>query len=387
LSRIPLTPLEIASGLVGGEHSEPLDWPERPDPTPRAALERCLLPALERPPCVVSFSGGRDSAVVLAVASAAARGAGLDPPIPSTHVFPGRPRSDEERWQRLVLDRLKLPRWERIELHDELDLLGPIAGPAIRRHGVLYPWNAYSQVPSLRVARGGTLLTGWGGDDLFTIRPVGSLLQPLRTGRRPRTGDLRRLVLWSSPRPVRRRVVERFGMRGTLGWLTPAARRAALAVWAEEYASEPRDWRRRLPWLAGRRDVALTRLSVGALAQDEGAAIAHPLWDPGFLAASARAWGPLGPASRTHAYRALAGDLLPREVIERRDKGWYGDTWIGPATRRFARAFEGAGLDRSLVDPAALRRTWSEDAGIAASAGLLQSLWLAAGERAARASG
>jgi len=379
LSRVPLTPLEIASGIVGGEHDQSLDWPSRAPESPRAALERCLAAALERPPCVVSFSGGRDSSVILALATAVARRSGLDPPVPVTHVFPGRPRSDEESWQRLVLDRLRLPRWERVELHDELDPIGPLAGPVIRRHGVLFPWNAYSQLPALRAARGGTLLTGWGGDELFTLRPFGILLQPLRTRRRPRASDLRRLLLWSSPRPLRRRVVARFGMRGALTWLTAPARRAAIAVWADGYAAEPRDWRRRLPWLARSRAVWLGGLSLSAMASDEHAAVMSPFWDPGFLAASARAWGALGPAARTHAYRALAGDLLPREVIERRTKGWYGDTWVGPASREFARSFDGAGLDRSLVDPDALRRTWREDSGLTASASLLQALWLAAG--------
>jgi asparagine synthase (glutamine-hydrolysing) len=220
-------------------------------------------------------------------------------------------------------------------------------------------------------------MTGWGGDDLFALRPFGTLMQPLRIRRRPRASDVRRLLLWSSPRSLRRRVVERFGMRGALPWLTPAARRAAIGAWAEEYAGEPRDWRRRLPWLARRRYVALGHLSFEALAADAGAAIAHPLWDTGFLASAARAWGAPGPASRTHAMRQLAGDLLPAEILERRTKGWYGDTWVAEPARAFARRFAGTGLDPALVDPAVLARTWRDDAGIVASASLLQSLWLA----------
>jgi asparagine synthase (glutamine-hydrolysing) len=325
----------------------------------------------------VSFSGGRDSSLVLAVAAAVARREGLDPPIPVTNVFPGRPRSDEESWQRMVLERLGLSEWTRIELRDELDLVGPVAQAVLRRQGVLCPWNAYSQVPALERARGGTLLTGWGGDDVFATWPVGATLQPLRGVRRPVAGDLRRLALWSLPFALRRRVAAARGMRGTLGWLTADARRAALAVWASEYTGEPRRWRARMAWLARRRYITLGRLSMGGLAADAGAAIEHPLFDPGFLAAVARAYGPLGPRSRAAAVRDLAGDLLPPEIIGRTTKGWFGDTVVTDAARAFTREYDGSGLDRSLVDPEALTRTWQDDAGILASGSLVQSLWLA----------
>ena len=52
--------------------------------TPLAALEEAILPALRRPPCLVSFSGGRDSSCVLAAATRAARREGLQPPVPVT---------------------------------------------------------------------------------------------------------------------------------------------------------------------------------------------------------------------------------------------------------------------------------------------------------------
>ena len=381
MTTVPLTPLEIASGLVGGEGVRPPDNVrlKGSDPSPRAALERCILAALERPPCLVTFSGGRDSSLMLAVAASLARREGLDPPVPVTSVFPASPESGEEEWQRLVLDHVGLENWERLELGDELELLGPVARPLLRRHGVLFPWNAYSQRPALELARGGTVLTGWGGDELFAVRPFGTMLQPLRIGRRPHAGDLRRLLLWSVPRAPRRALLARFGMRGALAWLTPAARRRALGVWANEYAEEPRDWRRRVPWLARRRYLALGRLSLDLVAADTGAAISHPLWDPGFLAAAARRWGPLGPASRTEVMRDLAADLLPDEVLGRRSKARYGDTFIGPATREFARTYDGSGLDRSLVDPDALRRAWGSDAGLLASGSLVQALWLASG--------
>ena len=81
--------------------------------SPREALERAILPALLRPPCLVSFSGGRDSAAVLAVATALARREGLPAPIPATNVFPAADDSDETAWQELIVRHLGLSEWVR----------------------------------------------------------------------------------------------------------------------------------------------------------------------------------------------------------------------------------------------------------------------------------
>jgi asparagine synthetase B (glutamine-hydrolysing) len=61
-------------------------------------LERVLVRSLQRPPCLVAFSGGRDSAGVLAAASHAARRHGLPLPIPATYRFPGAAEVDESEW-------------------------------------------------------------------------------------------------------------------------------------------------------------------------------------------------------------------------------------------------------------------------------------------------
>jgi asparagine synthase (glutamine-hydrolysing) len=75
--------------------------------------------------------------------------------------------------------------------------------------------------------------------------------------------------------------------------------------------------------------------------------------------------------------RALFGDLLPDRVLARRSKAGFGSAFVTDAARAFVRGFDGTGLDRSLVDEDALRRAWSDDDGILASATLIQSLWLA----------
>src|SRR5262245_7497196 len=101
-----LTPLETATGLVNGIVRQPRLPDERG--TPLAALEEAVLPALARPPCVVSFSGGRDSSAVLGVAVRAARRHGLDLPIPTTNRFPSAPGSNEDEWQESVIAHLGL---------------------------------------------------------------------------------------------------------------------------------------------------------------------------------------------------------------------------------------------------------------------------------------
>ena len=72
-----LTPLEVATGApLGADPAAPSLPMPRPG-GPVAALEHSVLGALLRPPCVVSFSGGRDSSAALAVATRVARQQGI----------------------------------------------------------------------------------------------------------------------------------------------------------------------------------------------------------------------------------------------------------------------------------------------------------------------
>jgi asparagine synthase len=158
---------ELATGLALGANGSAPAVPTHVAGDPCEVLGDVLAPLLEARPCAVSFSGGRDSSAVLAVATATARSRGLPDPIPVTLRFPGVESTEESDWQDLVVRRLGLREWERITIGDELDLLGPVARDGLRRHGLLWPPNAHVHVPILDYARGGTVLTGWDGDGLF----------------------------------------------------------------------------------------------------------------------------------------------------------------------------------------------------------------------------
>src|SRR5665213_2751106 len=109
--------IELASALVFGvdDAIPPLEiaGPERVA-TPRIALEAILVDALRRPPCVIGFSGGRDSSALLAVAAHLARREGLDPPIAATNVFPGDVQAAESEWQELLVRHAGIADWQRL---------------------------------------------------------------------------------------------------------------------------------------------------------------------------------------------------------------------------------------------------------------------------------
>jgi asparagine synthase (glutamine-hydrolysing) len=348
-----------------------LGAPRRPDPmpapggTPLEALERAVLPALRRGPCLVSFSGGRDSSAVLAVATRVARREGLPDPIPATNRFRAAPGADETAWQERVVAHLGLSDWVRLTHDDELDVVGPYARRVLRAHGVLWPFNAHFHLPLLEAAAEGSVLTGVGGDELFTAAcgPLG--------GRRPRA--VARTLFELAPYGLRRPVLARRAPL-TLPWLTPEGNRATTAAAASHDAAEPRAPRRRLAWARGMRALDVGPRSLAAVASMTGAVIAHPLLDPGVWAAVARAGGPRGFDGRRHGMRALAGTLLPAELIARRDKAAFDEAFFTATARAAAAAWTGGGIPEELVDPGALAAHWADPEPMAQSFTLLQAV-------------
>ena len=361
--------------IFGQRHVPAADW-QRPTSGPRSTLERILLAALQRPPCVVGYSGGRDSSAILAEATRVARLHGLDDPVPHTMRFGEAPRTDEDDWQELTIRHLGLGEWSKRELTGELDALGPVATEVIRHHGAHWPANLHTFQFLLEPAAGGALLTGNGGDELFTSW-AGHRLSLLRRGRAlPRRQDIRPLLRHSLPSAV---LAEWWIRRRRLGlaWLKPAAMRDVARGLAADSLRIESDWRAEIEGYLDSRYIELVRGASEAMAARADVQLAQPFLDPDYVRAVCADAPPEGFSSRTAAMERHFGDVLPGEVSRRPGKAIFSEVFFGPRMRLFAEQWSGAGLDTSLVDPEALRREWLLPKPQFCSLVPIQAAWLA----------
>ncbi len=373
MTELELTPIEIACGTPLGLCSPAPHLP-RAASEPLAALEAAVAPALRRPPCLVSFSGGVDSSLVLAVAISVARRRGLPEPIPITWRFTGAPAAGESRWQELAIAALQVDDWERPMAGGELDFVGPVAQRVLARHGLLHPANAYLHAPLLERAVGGTLLTGIGGDQVLGLWRGRALADVFAGRRRP----ARRLPLMLARACAPPAVVAARERRRTPAWpwLRQAARREATGALARERAAEPAGWAPHLHWQMSRRDTVILAATLRRLAEGCGAAVVNPLLEPCFVAALARAGGRLGYGDRRATIAALFGNVLPRALLDRRDKAIFDEVVWGEATRTLTSAWDGGAVDERLVDRDALQAEWATGEPSVRTALLVQQVWL-----------
>jgi hypothetical protein len=331
-----LMPLEIASGLVFG--FAPLV--SRPMPhggaTAREALERAILPALLRAPCLLSFSGGTASSAVLAVAVQLARREGLEPPVAVTNRIEGLAGAHETARQEDVIIRLGLTEWIRFDFSDELDLVGPVAMRVLRHHGFLWPSHAHISMPLVEWAAGGSLITGLGQRNALG-EPGG--------------------LLCRDP--------------GPLPWLRRSAQREVRARWAADVVARPRTAQRPPWWWAALRQVQIGIELLRRLGAELRVEICHPLIDPVFTSAL----GEL-PANQASA-DALFGDLLPSKLLVQPPTPIHRNGFWGSHSRELAEGWDGENVDPALVDPEALRLQWSLPRPDARTFLLLQAVALA----------
>lgn len=368
------SPFEIATGMLFG--TSPVAPPPRAPDLPRQTLEDLIRPALGRPPCLIAFSGGRDSSALLAVALDLARRDGLAEPVAVTLEYESAATFERE-WQDRVLGHLGLGDRIRLQISDELDFVGPVAAEVLRRHGPMYPANAHVLVPMAREARGGSLLTGVGGDDVFGNWPWHDTAAWFARRRRPHARDARQCAHMLSPHRVRTEVLRRQGTY-TLPWIRAAVRREVAAQIASELSSAPRTWPARMMWSAAWRPWRAGAHSLQLLGADRGVSVLTPFLEPSFLAAMAHAGGRWGWGNRTDTMQALFSDLLPSEVITRRGKAEFSGAFFGPQTKRFAEHWDGrTGTDPGLTDPEALRQTWLGPQPHFFCTMALQAAWLA----------
>ena len=385
---VQLEPLEIASSIVFGPARD-IGPPSSDGASPRAALESSLLEALTEPPCLVSFSGGRDSSALLALAAHVARRAGLPDPIPITAHYPGTDSTEETSWQDLSIRHLRIDDWVVKRFGDEVDLVGPIATELMARRGLPYPYNLHLQAPLVREARGGTFITGLGGDEAFM--PPARALGVLTGATRPRPRDVLVVGAAVAPRPVRRTWLTRT-QRLAFPWLRAAANDELTRRAIEEALRHPLRWDGALREWWRTRYLQQTMANITQMGADARVRMRHPFADPKVVGALARAGGMRGFASRTSGLAALFGDVLPPEVPKRADKATFDAVLWSTHSRLFveetlrdedglAAALERAGL-LEWVDPRLLLAHWSDGVPAANSFLLLQACRLASRDAA-----
>lgn len=376
-----LTPLEIAASVVFGPDPR-IRLPDRGDATsPREALVETLLPALRRPPCLVSFSGGRDSSALLALAADVAAREGLAKPIPITARFPGLAQTDEDTWQQHVIDHLGLPDWIVRTFDDEVDLVGPVAADLMLRRGLPYPYNLHLQAPLLAEAAGGSFVTGLGGDEVFM--PAARPLAVIAGYVRPKPRDVLRIAAAVAPRGVRRWWLARSESL-SFPWLQEEANRLLTLAWIDEALCVPLRWDAALAEWWRSRYLQLTIATVSRMGADLDVEIHHPFADGTVVAALAAVGGRRGFRSRAAALEALFGDLLPAAIPRRPTKASFDAVLWNKHSQGFVSELLEQDLDAVLraagvgtvVDSRALRAHWTSPRPAANSFLLLQACWL-----------
>jgi asparagine synthase (glutamine-hydrolysing) len=377
-----LTPLEVAASVLLGPHPRVSLPVGGRTVSPREALEESLRAALRRPPCLIAFSGGRDSSALLALAAHVAAREGLPEPVPITARYPGVAEADEETWQEQVIQHLGVKEWVVRSFDDEVDLVGPVARDLMLRRGLPYPYNLHLQAPLAIEAAGGSFITGLGGDEAFmpAARPIAVLAGYVR----PVPRDALRVAALVAPRSVRRR---RLARSETLSfpWLRPEANRALTSSWVETATRMPMRWDASLADWWRSRYLQLTIATLSQLGVDLGVRVHQPFADAAVIAALAAAGGVRGFRSRTAALEALFGELLPAELPRRSTKASFNGVLWNEHSQVFAANLLDGSLDRALeeadlgevVDPDALRAHWTSATPAANSFLLLQACWVA----------
>lgn len=371
-----LTELDVASGVVLG-CVDVKDHESAPEPasSPIDVLQDEACRLLESGPCVVAFSGGRDSSALLAVFTSVARRFGLAEPVAATLRWEGDASSDESEWQEQVVRSLGISQWEVIRPAEDLDLLGPEATAALSKHGLLWPPPAYAICPMLRRASGGTLISGEGGDETFGLWPYAKVWASLSARRRPPVRELAKLAAGFTPLTLRR-ALWRWREPPYQDWLTPGARRTYGRALSTEMATDPVWWDDYLAVMRRSRSITLGLETMTWLAGEEGARFVTPFHNPAFLDAMARLGGRRGMGGRTSIMTALFSDLLAPAILTRATKASFGGVFWGPASRQFARTWTGEGFDPSLVEVERLRAAWLAPTPVAGSALPLHAAWL-----------
>lgn len=370
---------EVLTCYVGG--FDPVEFPaDKPvAATPRSGFEAALLPALRRSPCVVAFSGGRDSSAVLAVATQLARRHGLPEPIAATHDFAGQEHADERHYQELVIRGLGLRDWHRFRAAESCDVLGDRALRGLARHGLLWPAMVHCHAPLVELAAGGgSIVTGEGGDEVLGSQRIAAVDYAIKNRYSPRLRTLRQLADSLAPAAERRRRARR-GLREVpvMPWLRADVAEAFVRRLADDRTGGPLRWDDAVLRHAGRRSATAAAANFRRLFAEDDVSYHEPFLDPAFLVPFARAGGWRGWMSRTSIMRMLFGDVLPDEICRRTGKAQFGAVAVGEPSRSFIADWRGDGVDPDVVDVEAFRAAVTAKIPAYGVQLLLQATWLA----------
>ncbi len=224
-------------------------------------------------------------------------------------------------------------------------------------------------------AAGGTIVSGLGGDEMFGLWRRRHLANVAAGRERPRLTDAIRVAGAVAPPRVRQLAVRRRELPAPIPYLRAEAQAEIDRRIALQYAYGTCRWDRHALSVPLARSLTVAVRDIGRLAADGNVAYSAPLLDRRFAQSLAEAGGWRGFGGRTATLRALFGNLLPMDVLERRSKATFSHAFFTDETRRFAEEWSGGGLDESVVDPAVLRPIWAAPVVDFRSALLLQSAW------------
>jgi asparagine synthetase B (glutamine-hydrolysing) len=378
--------IELATGLVTAMTDRPDLVAEcgrdlAPGSTARGVLEELMLRALERPPCVISFSGGRDSSSLLALGTHLAHREGLPMPVAFTFRYDNEAEADETPWQELVIRHVGVSDWEKAHVGTRNDVVGEVAQAFLLSHGLVYPPTIFNDTLPLMRASGGTHISGEGGDEIFGVRRSTLLRRILDN---PKYLAKRRHLAYAAlclgPRKSRvaawRREL-RQQLNDALTFVRIEVREHVCRDLAWHLAQEPFNHTSSLGWHLRRKMIVMSQEALTAFSNEHNVLHLDPFLEPRFVAAYARMVRPYGLATRRDAMRALFADILPDEILTRSSKAMFNRGFLTDVGRAFAKSWEGAGIETDIIDGEALRSAWLSTWPPAQSFGLLQSAWLA----------
>lgn len=324
----------------------------------------------------VMFSGGRDSSVVLALATASCRRLGAPDPVAVTAVYPGDEAADEDSWQRLVMRHLDLQAHRRIVVTDQRRALSERARSSMTKRGSLWPPAVHTQDLFFEVAPRSALFTGEGGDGILEQRRV----TPVTLVRQdaPRVRASLALAALDALVPNAPHALGAIAARlatWELPWIRASARPRIAQL--DTVHRGPLHWGSATLFILKYRSIELLSHNTCKVAADWGVDLYHPLIEPSFVAALAEQGGAWGYRGRTDMFRRLFGDLLPDKILARQSKAAFNESRWGDDERDFASSWSGEGLVPSVIDVEALRAQWLSPRPHPAAIGLVQDAWLA----------